>query len=112
MNQGKLNVVKQGMARVNINILEISELKWIGKGQFNSDNHYVYCSGQESVRRNGVTLIVNKRVWSAALGCNLKNDRMILVHFQGKSFTTTVIQVYASTTDAEEAEVDQFCEDL
>ena len=112
MNQGKLNAIKQEMVRVNINILEISELKWIGKVQLNSDDHYVYCCGQESLRRNGVTLIVNKRVWNTALGCNLKNNRMIFVHFQGKSFTITVIQVYASTTDAEEVEVDQFCEDL
>ena len=81
-------------------------------GEFNSDDHYIYYCGQEPLRRNGVVLIVNRRVQNAALGCNLKNNRMIFVHFQGKSFTITVIQVYASTTDAEEVEVDQFCEDL
>ena len=89
MNQGKLEVVKQEMARVNVNILEISELKWTGMGEFNSDDHYIYYCGQESLRRNGVTIIVNKRVWNAVLGCNLKNDRMISVHFQGKPFTIT-----------------------
>ena len=81
-------------------------------GEFNSDDHYIYYCGQESHRRNGVAFIVNKRVWNAELGCNLKNDRMILVHFQGKQFNITVIQVYASTTEAEETEFDQFCEDL
>ena len=95
MNQGKLEVVKQEMERVNINILGISELKWTGMGEFNSDYHYIYCSGQESLRRNGVAIIVNKRVQNAVLGCNLKNDRMISVHFQGKSFNITVTQVYA-----------------
>ena len=84
MNQGKLEVIKQEMARVNINILGISELKWTGMGKFNSDDHYIYYCGQESLRRNGVALIVNKRVWNAVLGCNLKNKRMISVHFQGK----------------------------
>ena len=120
MNQGKLEVVKQEMARVNINILGISELKWTGMGEFNSDDHYIYYCGQESLRRNGVAIMVNKRVRnagnnSAALGhfgCNLKNDRMISVHFQGKPFNITVIQVYAPTSNAEEAVVEQFYEDL
>ena len=98
------------MARVNINILGISELKWTGK--FNSDDHYIYYCRQESLRRNGVATIVNKQVWNAVFECNLKNDRVILVHFQGKSFYITVIQVYTPTTDAEEAEGDQFYEDL
>ena len=102
MNQGKLEVAKQEMARVNINILGISELKWTGMGEFNSDNHYIYYHGQESLRRNGVALIVNKRVWNAVRGCNLKNDRMISVHFQGKQFNITVIQVYALTTNVKE----------
>ena len=112
MNQGKLEVVKQEMTRVNIDILGISELKWAGMGQFNSDDHYIYYSGQESLRRNGVAIMVNKRVWNAVLGCNLKNDRMISVHFQGKPFSITVIQVYAPTSNTEEAEVEQFYEDL
>ena len=112
MNQGKLKVVKQEMARVNINILGISELKWTGMGEFNSDDHYIYYCGQESLRRNGVAIIVNKRVRNAVLGCNLKNDRMISVRFQGKPFNITVIQVYGPTSKAEEAEVEQFCEDL
>ena len=112
MNQGKLEAVKQEMARVNINILGISELKWTGMGEFNSDDHYIYYCGWESLRRNGVALIVNKRVWNAVLGCNLKNDRMILVHFQGKPFNITVIQIYALTNNAEEAEVEWFYEDL
>ena len=86
MNQGKLKVVKQEMARVNINILEIRKLKWTGTGEFNSDDHYIYYCGQESLRRNGVAIIVNKRVRNAVLGCNLRNDRMISVHLQGKSF--------------------------
>ena len=111
MNQGKLEVVKQEMARVNNNILGISELKWMGMGEFNSDGHYIYYCGQESLGRNGVAIIVNKRVWNAVLGCNLKNDRMISVHFQGKPFNITVIQVYALTSNAEEAEVEWFCED-
>ena len=106
MNQGKLEVVKQEMARVNINILEISELKWTGMGEFNSDDHYIYYCGQESIRRNGVAIIVNKRVQNAVLGCNLKNDRMISVRFQGKPFNITVIQVYALTSNMEEAEVE------
>ena len=95
MNQGKLEMVKQGMARMNINILGISELKWTGMGEFNSDGHYIYYCGQESLRRNGVAIIVNRRVRNAVLGCNLKNDRMISVRFQGKPFNITVIQVYA-----------------
>ena len=95
MNQGKLEVVKQEMARVKINILGIRELKWPRMGDFNSDDHYIYYCEQESLRRNGVALIVNKRVQNAVLGCNLKNDRMISVHFQGKRFNTTVIQFYA-----------------
>ena len=86
MNQGKLEVVKQEMARVNVNILGISELKWSGMGEFNSDDHYIYYCGQESLRRNGVAIMVNKRIQNAVLGCNLQNNRMILVHLQGKSF--------------------------
>ena len=112
MNQGKLEVVKQEMARVNIDILGISELKWTGMGEFNSDDHYTYYCGQESPRRNEVTVIVNKRVQNAVLGCNLKNNRMISVHFQEKPFNITVIQVYALTSNAEEAEVERFYEDL
>ena len=104
MNQGKLEVVKQEMTRVNIDILGISELKWIGKGEFNSDDHYIYYCQQESLRRNGVAIIVNKRVQKAVLGCNLKNDRMISIHFQDKEFNIRVIQVYAPTSNAEEAE--------
>ena len=91
MNQDKLEVVKQEMARVNVDILGISKLKWSGKGEFNSDDHYIYYCGQESLRRNEVAIIVNKRVQNAVLGCNLKNDRMISVHFQGKPFNITVI---------------------
>ena len=105
MNQGKLEVVKQEMTRVNIDILGISELKWTGMGEFNSDDHYIYYYGQESLRRNGVAIVVNKRVQNAVLGCNLKNDRMISVRFPGKPFNITVIQVYAPTNNAEEAEV-------
>ena len=101
-------MVKQEMVRINI--LEISELKWTGMGKFNSDDHYIYYCGQESHRRNGLALIMNKTVQNAVLGCNLKNDQMILVHFQGKSFNITVIQVYGPTTNAEE--VDQFYENL
>ena len=112
MNQGKLEVVKQEKARVNVNILGISELRWTGMGEFNSDDHYIYYCGQESLRRNGVTIIVIKRVQNAVLGCNLKNDRIISVHFQGKPFNITVIQVYAPTSNAEEAEVERFYEDL
>ena len=91
MNQGKLEVVKQVTARVNVDILGISELKWTGMGEFNSDEHYIYYCEQESLRRNGVAVMVNKRVQNAVLGCNLKNDRMISVHFQGKPFSITVI---------------------
>ena len=112
MNQGKLKVVKQEMERVKIDILGISELKWTGMGEFNSDDHYIYNCGQESLRRNGVAIMVNKRVRNAVLGCNLKNHRMISVRFQGKPFNITVIQAYAPTNNAEEAEVEQFCEDL
>ena len=104
LNQGKLEVVKQEMARMNINILEISELKWMGVGEFNSDDHYIYYFRQESLRRNGVALIVNKRVQNAVLRCNPKSNRMISINFQGKPFSITVIQVYAPTTNAEEAE--------
>ena len=98
-NQGKLEVVKQDMARVNIDILGISELKWTVMGECNSDDNYIYYCGQESLRRNGVAIIVNKRVQNAVLGCNLKNDRMISLHFQGKPFNITVIQVYAPTNN-------------
>ena len=112
MNQGKLEVVKQEMARVNVNILGISKLKWTGMGEFNSDDHYIYYCGQESLGRNGAAIIVNKTVWNAVLGCNLKIDRMISVHFQGKPFNITVIQVYSPTSNAEKAEVAQFYEDL
>jgi len=112
MNQGKLKVVKQEMARVNVDILEISELKWTGMGEFNSDDHYIYYCGQESLRRNGVAIIVNRRVRNAVLGCNLKNNRMISVCFQGKPFSIIVIQVCAPTTNVEEAEVELFYEDL
>ena len=112
MNQGKLEVVKQEMLRVNVDTLGISELKWTGMGEFNSDDHYMYYCGQESFRRNGVAIIVNKTVWNAVLGCNLKNDRMISVRFQGKPFNIMVIQVCAPTSNAEEAEVEWFYEDL
>ena len=112
MNQGKLEVVKQEMARVNVNILGISELKWTGMSEFNSDDHYIYYCGQESLRRNGVAIMVNKRVRNAVLGFNLKNDIMISVHFQGKPFNITVIQAYAPTSNTEEAEVEQFYEAL
>ena len=94
-NQGKLEMVKQEMARVNVDILGISELKWTGMGEFNSDDHYMYYCGQESLRRNGIAFTVNKRVQNAVLGSNLKNNRMISVHFQGKPFNNTIIQVYA-----------------
>ena len=100
MNQGKLEVVKQEMARVNVDILGISELKWSGMGEFNSDDHYIYYCRQESLRRNGVAIMVNKRVRNAVLGCNLKNDRMISVRFQGKTFNTMVIQVYILSNNA------------
>ena len=100
------------MPKGNIDILGISELKWTGMGEFNSDDYYIHYSQQESFRRNGVALIVNKKVWNEVLGCNLKNDRMISVHFQGKPFNITVIQVHATTTNAKEGEVEQFYEDL
>ena len=111
MNQDKLEVVKQEMARVNVNILGIRELRWTGMGEFNSDDHCIYYYGQESLRRNGVAIIVNKKVRNAVLGCSLKNDRMISVHFQGKPFSMTVIQVYALTSYPEEADVEWFYED-
>ena len=101
MNQGKLEVVKQEMARVNVNVLGISELKWTGMDEFNSDDHYIYYCGQESLRRNVVAIMINKRVRNAVLGCNLKNDRMISVHFQGKPFNITVIQACAPSSNAE-----------
>ena len=101
MNQGKLEVVKQEMASVNIDILRISELKWTGMGGFNSDNHYIYYCGQEFLRRYGVAIIVNRRVRKSVFGCNLKNNRMISVHIQGKPLSITVIQVYAPTGNAE-----------
>ena len=100
------------MASVNINILGLNELKWTGMGEFNSDDHCIYYCRQESLRRNTVAIIVNKRVQNAALGCNLKNNKIISVRFQGKPFNTTVIQVYAPTTTAEEAEVERYYEDL
>ena len=112
MNQGKLEVVKQEMARVNIDILGISKLKWTGMCEFNSDEHYIYDCGQESLRRNGVAIMVNKGVQNAVLGYSLKNDRMISVRFQGKPFNITVIQVYALPSNAEEAEVEWFYDDL
>ena len=95
MNQGKLEVVKQEMARVNVDILGISELKWTGMGEFNWDDHYIYYCGQESLRRNGAAIIVKEKLQNAVLGCNLKNEKMISVRFQGKPFSITVIQVYA-----------------
>ena len=112
MNQDKLEVVKQEMARVNIDILGIGELKWTGMGGFNSDEHYIYYSGQESLKRNGVAIIVNERVRNAVHGCSLKNNRMISVRFQGKPLNIMVIQVCALTSNAEEAEVELFYEDL
>ena len=112
MNQGKLEMVKQEMARVNVNILGISELRWTGKGEFNSDDHCIYYCGQESLKRNGVAITVNKRAPNAVLGCNLKNDKMISVLFQHKPFNIMVIQAYDQTSNAEEAEVGQFYEDL
>ena len=113
MNQGKLEVVKQEIERVNIDILGISELKWTRMGDFNSDDHYIYYCGEESLRRNEVALTVNKRVSNVALGCNLKNNRIILVRFHGKPlFNIMILEVYAPTTNAKEAEVEYFCEDL
>ena len=101
-------MVKQQIATVNVEILDISELKWTGMGEINSGDHYIYYCGQESLRRKGVAIRVNKRVQNAVLGCNLKNDRMISVSFQGKPFNITVIQVDAPTNNAEEAEVEWF----
>ena len=106
MNQGKLEVVRQEMARANVDILGIREPKWTAMGEFNSDYHYIYYCGQEPIRRNGVAIMVKKRVQNAVLGWNLKNDRMISVHLQGKPFNITVIQVYAPTSNAKEAEVE------
>ena len=108
VNQGKLEVIKQEMARVNIDILGISELKWTGMGKLNSYDHYIYYCGQKSLRRKGVAIIVNKRVQNAVLGCNLKIDRMVSVRFQGKPFNIMVIQVYVLTSNTEEAEVEWF----
>ena len=105
MNQGKLEMVKQEMARVNVDILGISEQKWTGMGEFNSDDHYIYYCGKESLRRNGVAMMVNKRVRNVVLGCNLKNNRIISVRFKGKPFNIRVIQVCAPTSNAE---VEQF----
>ena len=110
MNQGKLEVVIQEMARVNVDSLGISKLKWTAVGEFNSDDHYIYYCGQESLRRNGVAIMVNKRVRNAVLGCSLINDSMISVHFQGKPFNIMVIQAYVPTSNAEEAEVEWFYE--
>ena len=112
MNQGKLEVVKQEMARVNVNILGISDLNWTGMHEFKSDDHFIYYCGQEFLRRNGVALIVNKRVRNAVLVCSLKNVRMVSVHFHGKPFNITVIQVNALTSNAEETEVERIYEDL
>ena len=112
MNQGKLEVVKQGMARVNVDILGISKLKWTGMGEFHSDDHYIYYCRRESLRKNGVAIMLNKRVRKAVLGCSPKNDRMISVRFQGKPFNITVIQAYAPTSNAKEADVEWFYEDL
>ena len=100
MNQGILEVVKQEMARVNVDILGINKLKWTGMGEFNSDDHYIYYCRQESLRRNGLVITVSKRVRNAVLGCNLKNDRMISIRFQSKPLNITVIQVYAPTSNA------------
>ena len=99
------------MARVNIDILEISELKWTGMGEFNPSDHYIYYCGQESLRRNGVAIMVNKRVQNVVLGCNLKNNRMISIRFQGKPFNSAVILVYVPTSNAQEAEVEQYYDD-
>ena len=105
MNQGELAVVKQEMARMNIDVLGISKLRWTGMGELNLDDHYIYFCGQESLRRNGIAIIVNKRVQNSVVGCNLKEDRMISVCFQGKPFNITVIQVYAPTRNDEEAKL-------
>ena len=106
VSKGKLEVVEQEMARMNINILAINQLRWTEMGEFDSDDHYISYCGQESLRRNGAAIIINKRVWNAVRGCNLKNDRMISIHLQGKPFNITVIQIYALTNNAEEAEVE------
>ena len=111
MNQGKLEVVKQEMAREKVNILRISELKWTGMGEFNSNDHYFYYGGQASLRRNGLAIMVNKRVQNAVAGSNLKNYRMSSVHLQGKPFNITVIQVCATRSNNEKAEVEWFYED-
>ena len=111
MNQGKLEVVKQEMARVNVNILGISELKWTGMGEFNSDNHYIYYCGQKSLRRNGVAIMINWRVWNAVQGAVSKTIEWS-VRFQGKPFNITVIQAYDPNCNAEEDEVERFYEDL
>ena len=112
MNQGKLEVVKQERARVNVNSLGISEQKWTGMGEFNSDDHFIYYCGQESLRRIGVAITLNRRVRITVFGCSLKNGRMISVRFQGKPFNIMVIQVSAQTSNTKEAEVEQFYEDL
>ena len=112
MNQGKLEVVKQEMAKVNVNILGISELRSTGMSEFNLYDHYIYYGGHESLRRNGEAIIVNKRVRNSVLGCSLKYDKMLSVRFQGKSFNIMVIQAYAPTSSAEEADIEQFYEDL
>ena len=111
MDLHKLDAVKKEISRLNIYILRISELKQTGIGGFNSNDPYVYYYGQESHTRNGVALLVNKRVWNAVLGCKLKNVRILSIHFHGKPFNITAIQIYAPTTDGEEAEVDWFYED-
>ena len=108
MNKGKLEAVKQEMTRENVDILGISKLRWTGMGEFNSDDHYIYYCGHESLRRNGVAILVNKRVQNAILRYSLKNDRIISVHFQGKPFNIMVIQVYALTSNAEEADIERF----
>ena len=112
MNQGKLEVLKQETARVNIDILGFSELKWTGLGKVNSEDHCIYYGGQESLSRNGVAIIVNKRVQNAVFGYNLRNDRKISVPLKGKPFNITVIQIYAPTTNAKEAEIERLYEDL
>ena len=112
MNQGKLEMVKQERARVNIGILKISKLKWTWMGGFDSDDQYIYYCEQESLRRIGIAMIVNKTVWNAVLACNLNYDIMIAAHFQAKPLTSTVIQVYALNSNAEEAEVEWFSEDV
>ena len=112
MNQGKLEVVKQEMERVNVDILDNSKLKWTGMGDFNSDDHYIYYCGQKSLRRNGIAIIVYKSLKCSTWMQSQKKTRMISVHFQGKPFIITVIQVYAPTSNAEEAIVEWFYEDL